>query len=303
MTPPMVTFLLPDGTEAPVGPGGLVGRMSSAALFLDDPRVSEAHAMVSLRGGELHLLALRGGLSVGRRKVARVTLRPGLQVELVPDLAVTVVGLSLPTHVVALGWAGEPPVPLAASAYTLDVKGGVRLEPGAAPEADANLWSTAGDGWRLRLRGQPTRRLAAGDGFDIDGTRFVAVEVPSAAAGVAPTLASPGAAGRALTVVLRYDTVHVHAEGGLSLHVAGIPARALTELGRFAAPVPWEMVARDLWAGETDRVVLRRNWDRHLKALRAKLREGGVRDDLVRADGLGNVELFLQPGDKVEDES
>lgn len=300
---PLVTFLLPDGAEVPVGPGGLVGRMSSAALFVDDPRISEAHAMVSLRGGELHLLALRGGLGVGRRQVARVTLRLGLRIELVPDLEVSVVRLTLPTTVLALRWEGAEPVPLLASAYTLDVDPDVRLEPGAASDAAVSLWTTAGDGWRLRPRGEDTRMLAPGGSFVVGGERFEAIEVPSVVAGVAPTLVTPGGSEHVLTVVLRYDTVHVHAAGGLSVHVSGIPARALTELGRFAAPVPWEMVARGLWRGERDRGVLRRNWDRHLKALRAKLREGGVRDDLVRADGLGNVELFLHPGDRVEDES
>ena len=38
--------------------------MWSAALHLDDPRVSEAHAMVSIRGSELKLLALRGRFQI-----------------------------------------------------------------------------------------------------------------------------------------------------------------------------------------------------------------------------------------------
>lgn len=40
-------------------PGDLIGRLPGAALQIADPRVSEAHAMVSLRAGELVLLALR----------------------------------------------------------------------------------------------------------------------------------------------------------------------------------------------------------------------------------------------------
>jgi hypothetical protein len=301
MVLPQVTFLLPDGVEVPVGPGGILGRMSTATLSIDDPRVSEAHAMVSLRGGDLLLLALRGTLDVGRRKVVRVPLRLGMRIELVPGVTLTVVGLTLPATVLALAIDGAEPVPLVASAYMLDTDP-VRLEPGYSPDAAAALWTTAAEGWRIRLRGEDARQLVAGQEWSLGGHQFRAVEVASSAAGVAPTVASPGEGAGPLTVVLRYDTVHVH-RGGASAHIAGIPARILTELGRFAAPVPWEMVARTIWKGEPDRFVVRQNWDRHLKALRGRLREAGFREDLVRADGLGNVELFLQPGDRVVDES
>lgn len=49
-----------DGQIHVLGHGDLIGRLWSAALCLSDPRVSEAHAMVSLREGQLRLLALRG---------------------------------------------------------------------------------------------------------------------------------------------------------------------------------------------------------------------------------------------------
>ena len=52
---PCVVFRGPDGQRHRVPHGGVIGRLSGAALVLRDPRVSEAHAMVSLRGGALHL--------------------------------------------------------------------------------------------------------------------------------------------------------------------------------------------------------------------------------------------------------
>ena len=48
-----------DGDRHVLGVGDLIGRLPSAALVVDDPRVSEAHAIVSLRRAALHLLALR----------------------------------------------------------------------------------------------------------------------------------------------------------------------------------------------------------------------------------------------------
>ncbi len=56
---PFVRLRTHDGVTADVPPGGLIGRLPGAALRLDDPLVSEAHALVSLRGRKLKLLALR----------------------------------------------------------------------------------------------------------------------------------------------------------------------------------------------------------------------------------------------------
>ena len=74
-----VYLLTPDGEEHALIPGDLIGRMHTAALHLDDGRVSEAHAMVSLRDGSLRLLSLRGGFSVGRgsRRAGTPTPRRG----------------------------------------------------------------------------------------------------------------------------------------------------------------------------------------------------------------------------------
>ena len=121
-------------------------------------------------------------------------------------------------------------------------------------------------------------------------------------AGITPTIHLPGA-GAPLTIVTRFETAHIHREGGPSVQVPGIPARIISELAAYEAPVPWEMVARSIWKDDRDRFQLRQNWDRHLRALRARLEKAGLRDDVVRPDGCGNVELFLQPGDRLVDES
>ena len=55
-----VRFRLPEGNSVELGHGDLIGRLWSAALPIADARISEADAMVSLRGQELKLLALRG---------------------------------------------------------------------------------------------------------------------------------------------------------------------------------------------------------------------------------------------------
>ncbi len=51
-------------------------------MSLDDPRISEAHALLSLRGGALHLLSLRRMIAVDGKPVSGVELRRGLVVAL-----------------------------------------------------------------------------------------------------------------------------------------------------------------------------------------------------------------------------
>ncbi len=74
---PFVRIRTPDGTVHDVPHGGIVGRLGIASLPLHDPRISEAHALVSLRGGVLRLLALRGRFAVGNRS-APVCMKGGL---------------------------------------------------------------------------------------------------------------------------------------------------------------------------------------------------------------------------------
>ena len=256
--------------------------------------------MVSLRNNELVLLALRGDLRVGRSRVSRVRLQPGMRVELVAGISLLVTAVEVPEQILAVRALGSAPVALSGPVYSVVADG--RVEPGFEPVAEAHLWAAA-DGWRLRLGDEvEVRTLHAGQTFTAAGLRFEALEVPVGDAATTVT-SQPPAGELPLTIVTRFETVHLHRDDNVSAVVSGIPARVLSELASFASPVPWEMVARSIWKDEPDRFVLRRNWDRHLRALRQRLTEAGLRADLVRPDGCGNVELYLLPGDRVVDES
>jgi pSer/pThr/pTyr-binding forkhead associated (FHA) protein len=61
---------LSDGRVVDLGPGDIIGRLETATLRINEPQLSEAHALVSLRGEQLVLLALRGVVSVGGRPVS-----------------------------------------------------------------------------------------------------------------------------------------------------------------------------------------------------------------------------------------
>jgi len=295
----MVRFTLPDGTEAQVGPGGLVGRLASATLCIDHPRISEAHAMVSLRGSQLFLLALRGPLEHGGRRVPHVRLAVGQRIRLTDEWVLQVVGLDLPDRVLAILGVADGPVPLVQSAYTLWAGPPCRVESGHAPGGDGWIWSA--DGYRVRLADQPPRALRSGDELTLGATTLTVGEVALLEGGTEPTI-SASARDPALRIVARYETLHIYREDGAVFSIGGIPAHIVSELVEYRIPVPWELVARSIWTDQPDVYTLRQNWDRHLKRLRRKLAEAGIRPSLVRCDGRGNVELLTMPRDEIVDE-
>jgi hypothetical protein len=292
-----VELRLPDGSLHELGHGDVVGRLWSAALPIDDERISEAHALVSLRGGDLKLLALRGHLAVEGRPRPEVELTPGLRVSLADGFDVEVVSVELPDAVLAVEGDGLPRQVLG-GVCSLLTRPRPRLAPGSVAGAAAVFWTNR-DEWRLRLGDGDARPLRAGDAWAADGRSFRAVRVALSDAGAAHTIASGPPS--PLRIVAAYDSVHLHREGWPVLSLGGLSARLLSELVALGGPASWEVVASELWRGESDRLVLRRRWDVGLTRLRRRLEAGRVRPDLVRADGSGQVELVVYPEDVVED--
>lgn len=284
-------------------PGEIIGRSWSCALCLPDPRVSEAHAMVSLRGSSMKLLALRGRFAVDDRPLTELELAAGQRIELARGLVLEVVAVALPGEVLALEGDGLPRQILSGTSSLRAPQGRhPELVPGFLPGADALLFND-GLAWTLRLALAPEDRpLVAGDTFAVGARTFRAVSVRLEAAGHAATIVS-GAVQPPLHMIVRYDTVHIHRSTEPSVAVDGILARILSELATIGLPVSWEAIAKDVWPEEGDLVALRRKWDTSVARLRKKLRDARIRADLIRADGTGNFELFLQRDHKVEDQT
>jgi hypothetical protein len=170
-----------------------------------------------------------------------------------------------------------------------------RFVPGAA----AHLWclgSAGVDAWRLRVGDRPARTVAVGDTFHVAGRAFEVCDIDLQAAGHEPTLG-----GGPLRVVAHYDGVEIHRANRPVVTIGGIGARLISELVAFGGPVAWEVVARELWRDEADPTELRHRWDVALSRLRSRLREAGVRGDLLRSDGGGQLQLVLYDGDRVDD--
>lgn len=128
-----VVFRLLDGTRVTVGEGGLIGRATTAQLRLADPAVSEAHALVSRRGAELRILALRGELVVNDVPVAEATLRARQRVHLSHDTTLFVEEVVLPAD---LGPAQPPTAGARRAPLRVKVGAGVvQISEGDAPPA------------------------------------------------------------------------------------------------------------------------------------------------------------------------
>ena len=297
-----VRLRIDEEREVELGHGDLIGRLASAALCLDDARISEAHAMVSLRGDELMLLSLRRRFKIGGEPLAEATLRTEQVIELAPGLEVTVEDVVLPETILGVACDGQTAQPL---------HGVTSLFGGAEPKvlagyqsgAEAHVWATD-DRWRMRVGDDEAHPISAGQTVELSGVHFAFVEMPLGHAGVDMTRAG-AAVPDPLEIIARFETVHIHRRGGQHLvSLSGVAARILSELVSFDGPASWHVIAREIWRDEDDdRMALRRKWDVNLSRLRRKLREAGVRGDLVRADGLGNFELLLYEGDRTQDKT
>lgn len=296
-----------DGSRVTVHPGHVIGRLAHAGVVIADPRVSEAHALVSLRCRSLRLLALRGALTVRGCDVDAVTLEPGVQVELADGLSLTVEKVTLPTHGLVLCGIAPGSVALGASTYSLLLAEGpgprsLRVVAGFVSDAAGHLWYSASRMW-IRPRDQDAEPLEIGGRWTIEGCTLEVVRMPLD--GTHETRIEPGGPieQTSLVLVARYVTAHVYRGSGTSV-ITGKPANLVSELVRFGGkPVPWMLVSRQIWGEGSDRESLRRNFDTTLARLRRQLRELAIREDLVGLDGAGNVELVLYPGDRMVDES
>lgn len=293
-----VDVLVNQSELVSLAPGSMIGRSPLAALRVNDPAISEAHALVSLRGTSLKLLSLRGRFVVAGQRVGEVLLSPGVTVELASTVALEVVEVHLPATVPALRIdEGAPLVPPPVASLTAASSTPLT---GLTAEAHTILWVDEG---RLHLRrpGEADRTLAPGDVFQVGPHRYEVTEVPLAQAATDATRSDPRYA-EPLSLVVRFDTVHVW-RGDQVVTIDGIPGRIVSELALMGAPVEWRTVAREIWPEESDDRRLRMNWDAGLARLRLRLRETRLRGDLIRSVGAGLVELLLAPGDSLTDET
>jgi len=300
MDTPHALVRTPDGDEVLLRPGMLIGRMHSAGLRLDHPAISEAHALVSLRSGHLKLLALRGMLALDGIASSEVTLAPDITIQLAHGLALEVLDVLVPPQVLAFRLGEGPPAPLMGSVHSI-LPDSLEVVPRFLPEAAAYIWSTQ-EGWLAKVGTCAPVPFGPDVPLTVEGRTLTGV-LTSLDTTDQQTTRATGRLHTPLNIVTHYDTVHLHRKGCPTLTLSGNAARIISELIEVGAPVDWNSVALAIWREPVEPYLLRQRWDRSLAKLRAKLRTAGVRLDLLRSDGTGNIELVLLPGDTVSDQS
>lgn len=294
---PAVQFELADRTIVRLIPGDVIGRMARAALIVNDPRISEAHAFVSFRRGEFYLLSLRRMLLVNGKPVAEILLAINTVVELAEGVSLRVVALEKPATVLAI----------ASDALGVRALGDVTsLQAGPPPrissrfigDADVVIWSSQPDAWLVRARNRPAKALNLHDTFDVGGTQFTVVAAPLATFTLPATIRDQRLE-TPLHFIVYFESIEIHRPNQATVIFGGVGGRIFSELMAFSGPVNWDVIAREVWGDSGDIVDLRHRWDVALGRLRAKLREADLRSDLIRADGRGQVQLVLHKDDQV----
>ncbi len=298
---PRVILSLDDGRIVELAHGDLVGRLDACRLRYDDPRISEAHALVSLRGDALRLLGLRGRFSVDGTPRQESTLQAGQRLEFAvgPGCGADVVEVVLPEAVMAIE---GPDLPLQVLLGTTSVLTTPVLTLRSGTVADAAAWMAfADDGWWLQRPMSTTRAQLTADGvIDLDGVQLTPRLVSLLSAAMPSTQVQVSST--PLRIVARYQSVHLLREAQLPVVLDGVAARIVSELVVLAGPTAWDVVAREIWSDDVVLPVLRGRWDAQLSRLRARLRAAGIRPELLRADRHGFIELVLGPHDSVVDE-
>lgn len=295
--PAVVVFRLPDALCVSLGPGAIIGRAFTAELQLNDGRISEAHAQVSLRGGELVLLALRGRVRVDGRDVPRVTLVAGQRVELAREVSLEVVSVELPTRVLGVE-APELPTQVLSGVVSVCVEPRLHLVAGVVPEARALLFSD-GLAWFVREGANAAVRLRAGDEVKIDGHALRFVDVARGLVDIPDT--TPVAPGASLRLVCGDDVTHVWpASAQEPVMLSGQSSQLMKVLLDEGKPLRWEALASRLWPRDEADEQVRHRLDVLLGKLRRRLDAGGVRRDLVTSHRNGCLELVMYPGDQAQ---
>ncbi len=306
--PPHVPFADlrgPSGHICRVFPGGILGRLVTADFQVSDPKISEAHALLSLRDGVLKLLALRGQISLGAGAVAEIVLAVGQQIFLTDTLSLRVERVELPPWTLVLFGVNDQPQDLSApiSSIIADPREPARLRLRASfvKGALAYIWHN-GETLCIQIGARGPEELDPGARFQLNGSELYVTCVPRTGAPNSTSGPFQEPRNAALRIVARLYTVHIHRLNCEPCVLSGKGAQIISELVLFGGkPTPWEVVAREVW-GNLERESLRPAWDQARLRLRRHLRSAGIRDSLVRADGAGQIELVILPGDTVVNE-
>lgn len=298
---PFVQLRLADGRQVHVSPPAIIGRMATADLCIPDPRLSEAHALISHRGSDLRILSLRGRISLGPRVVEELTLAAGQDLLLADEVLLRIERVVLPQRAISIhGVTGESTIVGGGVYSLLPADRGLMLHTGYRPGACAYLLCDCFS-VSLVVGDTPAEELQIPSTFLVDSHRLSLISLPLITEN--QTLGPPSsvpAERLPVRITSRGDTVRLEAPSRAPLVLGGLAARILAEvIAMGGGPVHWKVVADEIWPGEDNVLHLTDKWQKAVQRLRSKLISGGLRENLVYRDRSGLIELLLLDGDVV----
>jgi len=331
MSYPHALLTMPDGQTVEALPGDIVGRSARADIRVNDPRVSEARALISLRERRLLFLRLRDPpFRCDGKKVSDFELRAGQTIELAPGVALRVLRVALPATTRAAFFTPEGGPPIAATprrgALSLLAGPPPQVERGYVDGAAAHLWKTGSEIYVQRA-GEPPRPLRPGAAVAVAGGALSARDTSTGAVhGASPTSGTQFAPqdaieievvrtprGRARAIRVRRGDRVAHITRIIQVQVMEILIAAHAE---GAARLPDEPLATavnsadggaEIWGapGEEPRGAgadqIEVNWRNHVRRIRDTLKARDIRTDLVCALGQQRYALRLRSGDRLID--
>lgn len=256
-----------EGARHVLLPTAIIGRLAKADLQLHDPTVSEAHALISLRGGEVRLLALRGGLVVDGVPCREIALRRGQVVE-IGAVTLRVTSVTLPTHELALR-QGQRLVRLRDAGWLSE---DLTVRP--TPQQGAPYLYPTDEGWSARW----------GTGLDVplhEGDHVGGAAVVLLALSPIATTLGGGRAATDRRLVLGHLVAKLEKRGRTIATFTGQKHDMLLVLAQHTS-VEWEDAARGVWGGGvmSDRAIATAKWSKAVLRLKAALVECGALDIL-----------------------
>lgn len=282
-----VTIRLGDRPSVVLLAGDLIGRGPGAALHVRDPRISEAHALVSLRQNVLFLLALRGRLQVDDAWCERIELQAGQRIALSPDTQLSVLDVRLPVATWTARFSDEEPVQLDGPRCWSRDQGWVSR---GFNDADLRFWPE-GDMWFWDRGRAPATRLAVGV-IDTPRGPLHLERAPLEQVALAETQSVHREL--PLEIIAAYDVVHFKRQGKHCGSIGGLGARLISELV-LLDNARWTELTSLLWTGEPE--ALRSRLDNLIWRTRRRLSHLGIDPGLVSTDNNGLYHLRLGPHD------
>lgn len=305
-----VVLRLPDGRQVYVPPGSVIGRLVTSAVPINDPRISEAHVLVTHRGDSMWMISLQPQpiKVLGERSHRSVKLETGQRLSLAEGYVMEVMAVVTPDHLPQAQYrkAGESVWHLLGN---LDGHEHYSVMPGplwaAGPQAGALFRLACGvDSWVLFSPEGDTIPIEDLDIWSAGEWEFRFLWRPVEQAGIAKTMAKGH-------LVLDYSIESdenvvriIPLEGSLQqepLTFVGQHRLLLLALLREPTPRRWQVLGAEVWDdwGKLDRTARERRWNPAIHRLRKRLAEHALDPDLIYRDEECPGRYGIRPGSEI----